>query len=64
MYYIYGRVQAVPTYRVYQLYDIEDYSYLIVKMWLIIQVTHEKLNCEKKNVGEPNVSEVQSAAVH
>ena len=22
MYYIYGRVRAIPTYRVYQLYDI------------------------------------------
>ena len=28
MYYIYGRVQAIPTYRVYRLYDIYIHVYI------------------------------------
>ena len=27
MYYIYGRVRAIPTYRVYRLYDIVNVAY-------------------------------------
>ena len=35
MYYIYGRVRAIPTYRVYRLYD--NYSVIQVSSKIILQ---------------------------
>ena len=29
MYYIYGRVRAIPTYRVYRLYDNNNYIWIV-----------------------------------
>ena len=38
MYYIYGRVRAIPTYRVYRLYDTYNNDYVQVHIYKSVNV--------------------------